>query len=175
MPTGINLASRRLIRAATTGDIPVIRRIAQATWPVSYRDMISPEQIAYMLELMYSDASLRDQMVVRGHRFFIAEHDGDAIGFASCEHQHAERDCTRLHKLYVLPDIQASGTGKALLEAVAQAAQTAGDRTLDLTVNKRNRAIGFYSAQGFTIVADTVIDIGGGFVMDDHVMARHIA
>lgn len=159
------------LRQASTADIPVIRAIAHATWPVSYRDMISAEQIAYMLELMYSEASLRDQFT-KGHRFFIAEANGRPVGFASYEPHHGGEQRTRLHKLYVLPDVQGSGSGQILLRAVLEAARIAGDGSIDLTVNKRNKALGFYLRQGFTIERDVVMDIGHGFVMDDHVMVR---
>jgi ribosomal protein S18 acetylase RimI-like enzyme len=45
---------------------------------------------------------------------------------------------------------------------------------MELNVNKRNKAIAFYEHQGFRIVREEVIDIGHGYVMDDHVMARQI-
>ena len=162
------------IRQASVADIPVIRAIAQATWPVAYKGMISPEQIAYMLELMYGEGSLREQMGTKGHRFLIAEVNGTPIGFAGFEHHHEGRTCTRLHKLYVLPGHQGSGAGRSLLKAVLEATLAAGDLSLDLTVNRRNQAIAFYRAQGFTIERDVVMDIGQGYVMDDHVMVLDI-
>ena len=42
-----------------------------------------------------------------------------------------------------------------------------------LQVNKRNeRAIGAYLKAGFEIIGEAVFDIGGGFVMDDYLMAK---
>lgn len=158
------------IREASTADILLIRSLAFATWPVAYKEMISPEQIAYMLELMYSEASLREQISEKGHRFLIAEQDGRSIGFASHEPHHLGATRTRLHKLYVLPDVQGSGAGGMLLETVMEAGKAAGDRAIDLTVNKRNKALRFYQRRGFVIERDMVVDIGNGFVMDDHVM-----
>jgi hypothetical protein len=44
---------------------------------------------------------------------------------------------------------------------------------LVLNVNKRNEvAIAAYSRHGFTIRESVKNDIGGGFVMDDYVMAK---
>lgn len=166
--------ARPAVRAATTADIPVIQAIARATWPVSYARMISPAQIAYMLDLMYGTAALEEQFGTQGHRFLLAEQDGRPVGFAGFEHGHRGLPHTRLHKLYVLPQVQRSGTGLALLQAVLAEALRAGDTAVELNVNRHNPARDFYARHGFTIARDEVIDIGGGFVMDDHVMVRPV-
>jgi len=41
---------------------------------------------------------------------------------------------------------------------------------VELNVNRFNNARWFYEKIGFRVVRDEVIDIGQGFVMDDHVM-----
>jgi len=161
------------IREASTSDIPAIRSIAHATWPVAYAAIITPAQIAYMLDLMYSEAALLDQLHVKGHRFLLAEQDGKPIGFAGFEHHYAAGR-SRLHKLYVLPAVKGTGVGHALLEAVLMAAMQAGDTAVELNVNKHNPAKEFYARHGFMIERDEVIDIGHGFVMDDHVMVRSL-
>lgn len=162
------------IRTATAEDIPAVRSIALRTWPVAYTDILSPGQLGYMLDLMYSEAALSEQMNVKGHHFAILEANGMAIGFAGYEHHHARRANTRLHKLYVLPDVQGSGAGRALLAHVVDAARSAGDRAVELNVNRFNKARAFYERHGFFVVRDEVIDIGEGYVMDDHVMERLI-
>jgi RimJ/RimL family protein N-acetyltransferase len=48
--------------------------------------------------------------------------------------------------------------------------------TLILNVNKQNlRAIRAYERNGFFVREAVVVDIGGGFVMDDYVMAKRLA
>ncbi len=160
------------VREASATDIPIIQAIAHATWPVSYAAMISPAQIAYMLDLMYSTVALEEQLGPKGHRFLLAEQDGQAIGFAGFEHAYQGAPRTRLHKLYVLPAVKGSGVGHALLEAVLNEARAAGDTAVELNVNKYNAAREFYLRHGFTIERDEVLDIGRGFVMDDHVLVR---
>jgi GNAT superfamily N-acetyltransferase len=161
------------IRPATTADIPTIQAIAHTTWPVAYAEILSPAQLAYMLERMYSADALLDQFTTLGHRFLLAERDDVAIGFAGYAHQHTPGR-TRLHKLYVLPHVKGGGVGHALLEAVLNAAQLAGDSAVELNVNKYNPATAFYLRHGFSVERDEVIDIGQGYVMDDHVMVRFI-
>jgi ribosomal protein S18 acetylase RimI-like enzyme len=50
-----------------------------------------------------------------------------------------------------------------------------GRRSIWLQVNKRNHgAIGFYRSAGFEVVREAVFEIGGGFVMDDYLMAKRV-
>jgi RimJ/RimL family protein N-acetyltransferase len=61
------------------------------------------------------------------------------------------------------------------LQQVEGEVRTGGARRLILSVNKRNtKAITAYKRNGFVIVESVVTDIGGGFVMDDYVMARDL-
>lgn len=161
------------LREATLDDIPTLRAIALAAWPEAYRHIISPDQIAYMLERMYGEAALRHQMAQNGHRFLIAAAEGVEVGFAGFEHAYGPQR-SRLHKLYVLPDRKGKGVGHALIAAVIEEARRAGDRSIELNVNKRNPSTAFYRRHGFAVERDEVLDIGSGFVMDDHVMVRPI-
>lgn len=160
------------IRAATLKDTGVIRDIALRTWPAAYAGILSPAQLVYMLDLMYSEEALADQMMDKGHLFMVYHEAGRSVAFAGYEPHHGGGRHTRLHKLYVLPEMQGSGAGKTLLEQVISAAQIAGDHAVELNVNRFNTARMFYEKHGFRVVRDEVIDIGGGFVMDDHVMER---
>ena len=50
------------IRHATEADIPLLRTLCFQVWPQTYAGIITPAQIDYMLEMMYSPASLQQQM-----------------------------------------------------------------------------------------------------------------
>ena len=63
-----------------------------------------------------------------------------------------------------------------LLRHVIEAAQLREFSALVLNVNKRNTAaIAAYRRNGFAVREEVVVDIGGGFVMDDYVMALTLA
>ncbi|MDQ5878269.1 MAG: diamine N-acetyltransferase, partial [Pseudomonadota bacterium] len=82
----------------------------------------------------------------------------------------------KLDKVYVHPARQRSGVGGALIERVAAHGRAAGCDTLILAVNKQNaKAIAAYEKRGFSVREAVRVDIGGGFVMDDFIMARSIA
>ena len=161
MPTSLH------IREASKNDIATIRHIATITWPVAYGTYIIKEQLDYMLDMMYRDDSLLNQMN-NGHQFYIAEHGSDAIGFASVSKE-ANNSC-KLNKLYVLPTAQKTGAGKALLHKAIEYATAHGANCLYLQVNKQNNAQHFYNKHGFTIREAAVLEIGGGYIMDDFIM-----
>ncbi|MES2773230.1 MAG: GNAT family N-acetyltransferase [Bacteroidota bacterium] len=161
----------RLVQA-TASDIPVIRNIAMATWPATYGDIISAKQIEYMLNMMYSETVLLEQMQAGGQQFIIAYQDEKPIAFTGFGEIKKEPLTYKLHKLYVLPIIQKSGAGKRLLREVETIAKTAGAVQLILSVNRANNAKDFYLRQGFTVLEDMDFDIGQGFLMVDHVMGK---
>ena len=45
------------IRKATTADCALIQKLAQQIFPVTYKDILTPEQTDYMMEWMYSITS----------------------------------------------------------------------------------------------------------------------
>jgi len=60
-----------------------------------------------------------------------------------------------------------------LIDHVAERARQQGFPKLILAVNKRNEnAIASYRKHGFQVRESVVVDIGGGYVMDDFVMEK---
>ena len=159
------------LRKAHEHDIPLIRDLAFRTWPSAYGQILSLEQIDYMLGLMYSETSLAEQM--RANIEFIIAYDGPApVAFAAIGP--LKPDLYKLHKLYVLPSQHGRGTGRFLLNAIIGAVKNKGAQSLQLNVNKHNTAIGFYEKLGFEKIREEVLDIGNGYVMDDYVMEKKL-
>jgi ribosomal protein S18 acetylase RimI-like enzyme len=160
------------LRLATSEDAPAIQQVAETTWPISYTGVISPEQIRYMLNLMYSQLKITAAIRDPKQAFWLAEENGAVLGFCGIEHGYPETGFTRIHKLYVLPDTQGSGIGKILIQHAEKEARKQGNKKLHLNVNKKNKAVGFYQKHGFITDHEEVIDIGNGYVMDDFVMVK---
>ena len=159
----------------TTTDVELIRELALRTWPVAFGEILSAAQIAYMLELMYAPAALREQMQQRGHVFLLARDEaGEARGYVSYQLDYRP-GTTKVHKLYVLPEGQGGGYGRALVEAVAKTARAAGQQRLRLDVNYQNPAIGFYERLGFAKVDEVTTEIGEGYLMEDYVYERALS
>lgn len=158
-----------MIRPADLDDINTIGFLAQQIWPDAYKEILTPEQLKYMLKLIYSPKALRRQMVDEQHRFLLVEHDEEPIGFASWGAT-KEPGVYKLHKIYVLPGRQGKGLGKTLLQFVFETIRSEGAKKLRLNVNRHNKARQFYERMGFAIIAEEDIDIGHGYFMNDFVM-----
>jgi diamine N-acetyltransferase len=165
--------SNLVVRFAGKEDIPTIQQIAYNTWPATFGEILSEEQIQFMLNMMYGTASLEEQFTTKGHRFLLVFDNETPIGFSSFEHL-SNSGKTKLHKLYVLPQAQGKGSGKMLLNAVISEALQISHHTLSLNVNKYNPAVEFYKQLNFKIVREEVIPIGKGYVMDDFVMEKKL-
>lgn len=136
------------IRLAGLKDIPAINALAREVFPETYKDILSPEQITYMLDWMYSPGSLRRQIEQEGQVYLLAFQKPAAgltaggKGGAAAGGQDAEAvvgnplnagssppvgyasfqqegdDIFHLQKLYVHPSVQGRGLGEMLLRAV---------------------------------------------------------
>jgi len=162
------------ISKATITDIPIIQEIAYKTWPVAYGQILSTAQLDYMLEMMYSSETLNENITNKGHLFLLAKGSSSCLGFASCEHRYLDKNTTRLHKLYLLPEAQGKGIGKLLLDEVIFLAKENHSEKLSLNVNKFNKAFIFYKKMGFEIVAEEDLEIGNGYLMEDYKMELKI-
>ena len=66
------------IRKAAEADCRTIRRLAETAFPAAYRAILSPPQIAYMLEWMYAEPELLRQMR-DGYVYYLASDEGVPI------------------------------------------------------------------------------------------------
>ena len=153
-------------RKATIKDIESIQSIAKITWAVTY-DFLPKGQIEFMLDWMYSTASLQQQMQNK-HQFFVADVDGKIVGFSSVNKE--DENICKLNKLYVLPSTQKTGVGKAVLQSAIAYAKENNTHELQLQVNRNNNAKDFYLRNGFEILYEADFEIGNGFFMNDYVM-----
>ena len=164
-------SSHLSIRKATQHDIAAVRSIAYSTWPVAYKEILTPHALNYMLEYFYSEDALLKQMQ-DGQQFFIAELNDQPIGFGSVSEY--ETDTYKLNKIYVLPHIQKSGAGKALMDHAISIAKQNNATQLILNVNRYNPAKDFYTRLGFTILKEEDVDLGSGILQEDYVMSLSI-
>ena len=159
---------------ASAKDIPTIQQIAYTSWPNVYGPILSPEQLEFMLAAFYSEATLLDNMQHKNHQFILVNEGDSCLGFASYEHDYRSKKETRLHKIYLLPQAQGKGAGRALVDAVTNYALNSNSHCISLNVNRFNNATTFYEKMGFIIVREEDIDIGHGYLMEDYKMEKQL-
>lgn len=162
----------KFVPLETAGELQRVRDIAAIIWPATFARILSPEQIAYMMDMMYAPGVMASELDA-GVKFEILQIDGKDAGYMVYEK--ISDDCAKLHKLYLLADFHGRNYGQQMLDHVACNCRRMGCRFLKLNVNKKNqRAIKAYLRNGFTIDHPETNPIGNGFVMDDFVMIKSL-
>lgn len=165
-------------RDATLQDVSLIRSLADGVWQATYADILSPEQIEYMFEMMYSHQSLTEQMSVKHHHFLIIMLDDVPCAYISIEPLGNGR--YNFQKIYARLEVQGRGVGRYMIEQgiewVRRQEAAAGREKIEieLFVNRRNSAVDFYRHMGFEIVDTRDHAIGNDFYMNDYIMQRSV-
>ena len=165
-----------VVRRASEADIPLIRSLADVAFRDTYREILSPDQMEYMMDWMYSEGSLQRQMEQEGHVYFIAELDGRPCGYVSVQPLGLQEDGAflfELQKIYLLPAVQGQGIGGRLYGHVTGfVRQAAGSWPcrIELHVNRNNKAVAFYKHLGMEILRTGDFPIGHGYYMNDYIM-----
>lgn len=157
-------------KSTTIDDAPLIRELASQIWSDTYSNILSEEQLNYMFEMMYSIESLHKQMTEAGHRFFIVRLDDVAVGYLSIERKGDK--LFNFQKIYTLPSLHGTGIGRYLVEEGVAYLKKNNETpfTIELFVNRENKAVGFYKHIGFKEVATRDHAIGNGYYMNDYIM-----
>lgn len=158
-----------IISKANKTDIPTIQDLAKKSWNFAYANIISQEQIDYMLDLMYSEETLNQHFENPNYQYYLIQENNQFLGFIGFEF-HQEPETTKLHRIYFLKEAQGKGLGKKALKFVIDEAKKVDDKRVILTVNKNNSAQKFYESQGFKVYDEAILEIGNGYVMDDFLM-----
>lgn len=157
------------IRPAKKSDFTVIREIAFQTWPATYGEILSTEQLRFMLNKFYSLENLQLN-VEQNQLFFIISENEIPLGFLGIEHHFDKKPITKIHKIYILPNNQGKGIGKLAIDFVIKSALENQNNKIILNVNRFNRAVQFYQKMDFKIIQEIDIEIGDGYLMEDFVM-----
>lgn len=161
------------IRPATIDDVATIIDLAERTWWPTYSPILEKEQIAFMLGELYSVEKITSQIKNSTQSYLLLEEENKPVAFAAYSPRDGDPEIYKLHKLYCLPETQGKGYGKILINAVVRKTLDAGKHTLDLNVNRHNKAKNFYEKMGFAVAYEEDIPIGP-YWMNDYVMRKEL-
>jgi len=147
----------------TKNDINDVVMISSIIWPIAYKDILSVDQIKYMLKKYLSFESIESN-INNGYTYMILlDENNEKAGFIAYE---LLEDKVFLSKLYILPKYQGNGYASKAINYLKSF-----NLPIELTVNKQNlNAYEKYLHLGFKVTDSVVTDIGNGYVMDDYIM-----
>lgn len=161
-------------RKATAEDCGLIHDMATIVFPATYQEILSKEQLDYMMDWMYSPKNLRKQIDEEGHVYFIAYKEGDACGYVSVQPQ--GENTFHLQKIYVLPAYQGQHLGSFLFQQAIKYIKEIHPAPclMELNVNRNNKALLFYERMGMQKIHEGDFPIGNGYYMNDYIMGIEI-
>lgn len=146
-------------------NIKELANLASDIWHEYWTEILSPEQIDYMVENFQSEHAIKKQIENENYSYYFIVENGENAGYFGVSDK---SDHLFLSKLYISKNYRRKGLGSKAFEKIKE---IAGSRKIQLTVNKYNsNTIKAYKKWGFKTVNSVVTDIGQGFVMDDYIM-----
>ena len=162
------------ILKAGENDLKTIHDMAQVVFRQTYHEILSSQQMEYMMEWMYSLPNLRNQLS-DGHAYFIAYMDGTPCGYMSIQQEGFHEDVMvfHLHKLYVMSSMHGKGIGRLLFnQAQEYVSERFASSRIELNVNRKNPAVHFYRHIGMRVLREGDFHIGEGFYMNDSLLSH---
>lgn len=175
------------VRPAEPDDAPAVREVAEEAWWAAYAGVLDADTVREALADLYEESFLRRVLAERDDVLFLvaeradetADEDGTdsdegpavggrtgVVGFATAQQTWADE--VEIHTLYVHPDHWEEGIGTALLDAVADAARTAGaDRLRCEVVSGNHVGRAFVESRGFERVETVTTEVGDETVPED--------
>lgn len=159
------------IKALTENQLDTVDALASEIWHEHYEPIIGKPQVDYMLEKFQSKPVMKEQ-IKKGYIYYLVEEDGRNIGYIGIQ---PKEDELFLSKLYIKSSERGKGHGKKAVQFLECLAREKKLKKISLTVYKDNvKSIAAYEKMGFKNLGSIVMDIGGGFIMDDFKMEKNI-
>jgi GNAT superfamily N-acetyltransferase len=170
-------AERIRVRPARRSDAEALARIHVEAWRESYRTILGPA--AARPDALARRLRLWRRLLARprqGGAVFVAELDGEPVGFGSCGPQREDDRLAdgEIYALYLLRRAHRRGLGRALMAAMARTLLAHGMGSADCWALEGNApALRFYAAMGGRAEARRMAPVMGrvlaerAFVWDD--------
>jgi GNAT superfamily N-acetyltransferase len=156
-----------LRRVESDADIARMVDLGERIWTEHYTPFLAEGQVPYMLAHFHSATTIAEELAHKGYTYFLIRHGNREVGYFGFLD---EGETFYLSKFYLGAEARGLGLGRRAIEYLGEEARARGRRAIRLGVNKRNPSIAIYERLGFRITGEMVVDIGGGYVMDDYEM-----
>ena len=154
----------------TKEQIKVLADTANVVWHDAFKEILTLEQIEYMIEKFQSFQALSQAIKDNGYKYYLIKTDNNVAGYTGL---HEENGKMFLSKLYILKEYRGKQISSKTFDFIENLAKVKNLKSVWLTVNRNNKhAIAVYKHKGFILIREQVADIGNGFVMDDFVFEK---
>lgn len=160
-----------IVRPATAADGNAIGRVQVETWRAAYKGLMPDEAIAGFdvesRQRMWREGLAREPRP--GSATFVAELDGEVVGFASVGRSRDEgaEGEGELCAIYLHPSCWDRGIGRALLEQAEESMRTSGfERAILWVLEGNERGESFYRAAGWKPDGRKVDEFQGAKVVE---------
>ena len=155
------------VRKATPEDAAGIARVQERGWQAAYRHVFPAEELdrgGFIHADRWTERLIRPPA---GWTTFVAEHDGEVVGFTSVGPSRDETGVGELYAIYVHPSRWGDGAGRALIASAERSLRESGFPSALLWVLEGNeRAERFYDAAGWERDGEKVDDFQGATVTE---------
>jgi len=151
----------------TSDQFELVYNLSKEIWNDNYREMITQDQIDYMLNMMYNPKQLQKDLD-DSYQWELVYYNDKLVGYLAYVIKEDNR--LFLSKIYLKTEAQGLGLGKLLLNRVKDYAKVNDCKAVYLTVNRGNeKGVRAYKRVGFKIIGEENFDIGDGYVMNDYI------
>ena len=179
----------------TEQQIEELALMAAEIWGEYWPALIGKGQTDYMVQKFQTAAAIKDDMEHHAYRYwFLIDDQGTKVGYTGGATEimtgNPEHDKEIMHnptvqrrwnrrffisKIYLYANQRGKHYSSRVLDFYEKLCKDEHLQVMYLTVNKGNTlGIRAYLGNGFKIVDMQAADIGGGYVMDDNIMAKEI-
>lgn len=137
------------VRIASPDEVDDVVAVGHRTWPPTYVPIAGADYVREGLAKWWTRGACLPA-IVDGRTLVAVDDDSRVVGMASWS---TDGDVLTLWKLYVLPEDQGRGIGRALMGGVIDEARRASVSNIRLAfLDGNDSARGFYEARGFRVV-----------------------
>jgi ribosomal protein S18 acetylase RimI-like enzyme len=144
-----------IVRTCTNDDIAALVGLGAQTFRETFESLNAEENMELYLQSNFTGKRISDELSEQGALFFIAEHDGSAIGYGRIRNSKGESALNgyramEIERIYAVKNSIGKGVGSALMQACLDHAKKSGYDLVWLGVWEHNhRALEFYAKWGF--------------------------
>lgn len=166
-----------VIKRAGVADLDILLPLIKTTFFTAFEHLNNPEDFKAYTDKAFAPEQILSELQNLDSEFFIAEDDGEAVGYIKINYGNAQTDVKdaesmEVERIYVLEAYQSKQVGKLLMDFAEERAKAKDLKFIWLGVWEHNlRAQAFYERNGFEKFSNHQFVVGTD-VQTDYLMRK---